>query len=180
MGLDLTGKTVLLVGAGRQIADKAEKLMTFGPELVCLDRLSEEALEVRPAFVVIGDLEQEEAEEYSSLCKTRGVPVNVVDRPELCTFFFPSLIQRGDLVISVSTGGKSPAAAACLRRQIETSIPDRTEDILDWLWQLRPAVRETISPEKRGAVLRETAARAFFHGRPLTQEEWEAVLDEVK
>lgn len=49
----------------------------------------------------------------------RGIFVNVADVPELCTFIVPAQMRQGDLTIAVSTGGRSPAAAASIRRKLE-------------------------------------------------------------
>lgn len=163
LSIDLTGRTVLLVGSGPQIRDKYEKLLPFGAELRQVETLSEGDLSPSPAFVVAGDLEKSEAARVSALCQSKGIPVNVVDQPELCSFYFPALIARGSLTVSVSSGGKSPAAAAHLRRTIEAVLPDRTEEILDWLASLRGRV-----PRR---VLTQAAAKAFGLGRPLSEQE---------
>jgi len=52
-------------------------------------------------------------------CETRGIPVNVVDQPELCTVIFPSLIRRGFITVAVSTAGQAPFLTRELRRRIE-------------------------------------------------------------
>ncbi len=48
-----------------------------------------------------------------------GIPVNIVDDPARCDFILPSVVERGDLLIAVSTGGKSPALAKKLRKELE-------------------------------------------------------------
>lgn len=51
--------------------------------------------------------------------QSRGVLCNIVDVPDLCDFFYPSVVRRGDLQIAVSTAGKSPSLAQTIRRQLE-------------------------------------------------------------
>ena len=53
----------------------------------------------------------------------RGVLLNVVDQPEHCSFYVPSSVRRGELMLTVSTGGQLPALAKRLRRQLEEEFP---------------------------------------------------------
>ena len=164
MSVDLTEKTVFLVGNGRQTGEKKEKLRPFGAQLWEFPTLTAAELVEAPAFVVVGDLEYAEKARISALCRERSIPVNVVDVPELCSFFFPAMTVRGELTVSVSTGGRSPAAAASLRRRLEAQLPDNTEEILDWLGENRRRFREM-------GIARRAAEEALSLDRPLTEDE---------
>jgi precorrin-2 dehydrogenase/sirohydrochlorin ferrochelatase len=66
-----------------------------------------------------------------------GVPLNVVDRPEWCSFIVPSVLRRGALAVAVSTGGGSPALARRVRQDIERQLGPEYERALDVLARLR-------------------------------------------
>lgn len=170
MCMDLRGRSVLLIGSGSQIADKQEKLRPFGAELVCGD---ERMLDDQFAFVVVGDVDRNTASRISARCRELGIPLNVVDDPENSSFFFPSLITRGDLTVSVSTGGKVPGAAAYLASRISDMLPVRAGEIVAWLHALRAALYRRHPKSEARRILRESTARAFTLGRPLTEEEME-------
>ena len=168
--MNITGKLVILVGNGPQIKEKRERLMVFDPEFVSLDTLMEKDLEASPAMVVVGDLNRVEAERIYKLCVAYHIPVNVVDVPEFCTFYFPAMITRGPLTVAISTSGSSPAAAALLRRRMEKVLPDRTEEILDWIGENRKEFRQL-------GIMKVVVERAFDVGRPLTQEEISDIIE---
>lgn len=68
------------------------------------------------------------------------VPINVVDRPELSTFIFPAIIDRGDVVVAVGTGGTSPVLARRLRERIEAVLPARIGDFAALMGRFRSRV----------------------------------------
>lgn len=70
----------------------------------------------------------------------RGIPVNVVDDVPRCTFIAPSIVRRGDLLVAISTGGKSPALAVRLRERLERELGDEYAVMLALLGDLRDAV----------------------------------------
>lgn len=87
------------------------------------------------AFAATGDraVNRSVAEDARHL----GIPVCVADAPEEGTFTSPSAVRRGDLLITVSTGGKSPALARRIRRKLETQYGPEYADIVDFLGHLR-------------------------------------------
>jgi precorrin-2 dehydrogenase/sirohydrochlorin ferrochelatase len=88
--------------------------------------------------------------------RSARVPVNVVDRPPLCDFTTPAVIDRGEVVAAVGTGGASPMLATLLRNTIETRIPEGTGRIAALFRRMQDEVREAL-PElpRRRAFLRQ-------------------------
>lgn len=84
----------------------------------------------------------------SKLCQKKGVPVNVVDRKEWCTFIFPALLREGDLLVAVSSGGKSPAAAAYLKEKLRKAIPAYYGGLVKKLGEYRDYITERVGTAK--------------------------------
>ena len=186
---DLAGRKVLICGSGSAALEKIRKLQPFGPDITVISReIPKKAEETeylhwirrgfepgdlagRPAFVIAAE-NREENSRICSLCRKAGIPVNAADQPEECDFYFPALVQAGDLTVGISTAGKAPAAAAALRQELEEQLPDDTEEIISWLEALRQQVRrKTEDSGLRRSFLRKAAQAAFAKGRPLDVEE---------
>lgn len=89
----------------------------------------------------------------------RGLFINAVDDPPNCTFFVPSFVKKGDLILALSTGGASPAMAARLRRELEGHIPGNIEELLAALREARRILQEGrefagLPAPARGSLLR--------------------------
>jgi len=139
MFLKLDGRNVLLVGAGRVGEPKIGALLETGARIrvVSLDatptvrewaRAGKIELELRhfePAdlngvfLVVVATNSRRLNETIYQEAQQRGILCNVVDVPDLCDFYYPSVVRRGDLQIAVSTAGQSPSLAQKIRQQLE-------------------------------------------------------------
>lgn len=82
-----------------------------------------------------------------------GCLVNVVDDPGHCNFYVPAIVRRGELTISISTGGNSPALARCLRETLEMQFDAGYGPYLSLLGELRPLVQDRIAESARRKTL---------------------------
>ncbi|MBP1995942.1 precorrin-2 dehydrogenase/sirohydrochlorin ferrochelatase family protein [Paenibacillus eucommiae] len=73
-----------------------------------------------------------------------GIWVNVVDQPELSSFIVPSVVRRGKLTLSVSTGGASPGTARRIAAELESAYGQEYEIYLDFLSEMRLKVQDTV------------------------------------
>ena len=189
----LAGRQVLICGGGSEALAKIEKLRPFGAELhIFSAHLCREILDMkditaegralaaedlhRPAFVVAAE-DPEENRRIAALCREKNIPVNAVDQPELCDFYFPACFTAGELSVGVSSSGVSPTAAVALRDRFRDSLPEHAVEILDSLPEARQWLRSRCSgKEELHRALRCAAEAAFEKDRPLTETELEACL----
>lgn len=75
------------------------------------------------------------------LAKSRNIPVNVADTPDLCDFYLGSVVKKGQLKIGISTNGKSPTFAKRFRQVLEEVLPDETNDLLENLRTIRDRLK---------------------------------------
>jgi len=93
-------------------------------------------------FAIIACRMDSRIEEAVTLARQFGVPINVVDHPELCDFIVPSILDRGEIVAGVATGGSAPVLAKSVRAKLETLMPQRIGELARFARELRPAVYE--------------------------------------
>ena len=97
-------------------------------------------------LVFIADLSTEDAQVIAERAHAAGALVNVEDRTPLCDFHVPAIVQRGDLLLSVSTGGKSPALARRLKLALAELFPQAWTERLEQLAGLRQELRAQGAP----------------------------------
>ena len=139
----LAGRRVVIVGLGEHAEGKA-RLFVGSPAQV--ERV-EDGRALDPdtyrgavlAFIASGDAPFDEL--AAQAAREAGVPVNVVDRPPLCDFFTPALVDRGQVVAAVGTGGASPVLAQVLKQELEASIPEGAGRLAALLQDFRKAMQ---------------------------------------
>ena len=114
-----------------------------------LCRRAYQSADVEGAFLVIGATDDEGLnQQISSDAALTNTLCNIADRPEVCNFILPSIIQRGDLVITISTSGKSPALAKQLRQKLETQFGKEYAEFLLLMGAIRKKLlRQAHAPE---------------------------------
>lgn len=114
-------------------------------------------------MVIVATSSSELRKKIYRLARQRGVLCNVVDVPELCDFYYPALVRRGELQIAVSTGGKSPALAQRLRKELEAKFGPEYGDWLAELGVARKRIRaKTARRTSQKAQLHEVASEESF------------------
>ena len=158
--MDISRRRCLIVGGGQVAERKAERLLACGarvevvsreltPRLAALHgegQIVHHADEYHPAllagaFLVIGATNDEAVNERVSRdARGLGIPVNIVDDPKRCDFILPSVLERGELTIAVSTGGRSPALARKIRMALEAEYGPEYAVLTDLLGRVRETV----------------------------------------
>ncbi len=151
-----------LIGRGEALL-RRQKLLAeagFRPSLLRPDAKGPE-FDGLTALFVAGYCEDISAR-LAAAARACGLLVNVEDRPELCDFHVPAVVRRGDLLISVSTSGKSPGLAKLVRHWLERRLGPEWSDQLREASTLRAQWRRSgLSPSE---VSQKTAALAAARG----------------
>jgi uroporphyrin-III C-methyltransferase/precorrin-2 dehydrogenase/sirohydrochlorin ferrochelatase len=169
--MDLLDQQVLIVGGGAVAARKAKLLARAGARILIAARETGDEINemIRDGRVVLiagvyrPDLMKSVRLVFAATsdrvlnrrvfhdAERFGVPVNVVDDPELCRFISPAVIDRSPVQVAVSSGGASPVLARHIRTWIEAILPDGIGRIASVAGKLRDEVRLNLSPDKRRA-----------------------------
>ncbi|MBQ3615704.1 MAG: bifunctional precorrin-2 dehydrogenase/sirohydrochlorin ferrochelatase, partial [Anaerotignum sp.] len=156
--MEIKDKECLVVGGGMVALRKIEKLLPFGvkitvvspvfcseiEELEGIDRICRrfEREDIEGKMFVIGATDNEAVNrDISVLCREKNIPVNIVDDPKKCTFFFPALVKQGEFVAGFSSGGGSPLAAQYIRKKVEDALPVGFDKVVDILASVREQVK---------------------------------------
>jgi precorrin-2 dehydrogenase/sirohydrochlorin ferrochelatase len=166
--LDIQNRPCLVVGGGAVGTRKVNTLLKCGAKVTVVSReVSPRVAELARAgsivvekrdyrsadldgkVLVIGATNDERLNRRISRdAQSRQVPCNIVDRPEVCSFILPAIVQRGDLMITISTSGKSPALAKNLRKRLERQFGDEYAQMLKLMGAVRrKLLRQEHAPE---------------------------------
>lgn len=156
INLNLEGRSCLVVGAGSIGLRKTEQLLAAGAivTVVALEVVSDFAglpVTVHQRAFELTDLDGQRLvitatgnRELDQLiydtCEERGVWINSADDPDRCAFTLPAVVRRGDLMVTVSTGGNSPALSSWMRQKLEALVGPEFEEVVNELAQERELI----------------------------------------
>ncbi|MEK9724483.1 MAG: NAD(P)-dependent oxidoreductase [Rhodospirillaceae bacterium] len=162
--IDIRNQDVLVVGEGHLAARKARVALRAGAKVRLLtsdaagldDVIADDNCRlltgaftpehlrgVRLAFAATAD--EDLAHRVSRAAREAGIPVNVADRTALCSFIMPATVNRGPIVVAVSTGGDAPILTRTLRARLETLLPADLSDVADFDQGRRGKVTEALA-----------------------------------
>jgi precorrin-2 dehydrogenase/sirohydrochlorin ferrochelatase len=173
VNLILRGKRCLVVGGGPVAARKAAGLVACGAEVHVIAASAGPELAALPVVIEERPYRSGDLAGYRLVmaatddplvnraifeeAEAAGTWVNSADDPASCTFTLPSVIRRGPLMVTVSTGGRSPALASWLKRRLEEQLGPEYQVLVDLLAAAREDIRAA--------------------GRSTEEADWQSVLD---
>jgi precorrin-2 dehydrogenase/sirohydrochlorin ferrochelatase len=183
MFVKLDGRHVLVVGAGQVGEPKIRGLLPTGAKIRVVAHKASEAvrewarigqivLEERDfvlsdldnAFLVVVATSSRDLNEFVfGEAQSRRILCNVVDAPEQCDFYYPAVVQRGDLQIAVSTSGQSPSLAQKIRQQLERQFgPGYAQWVAELGETRRKVLASHLDSERKRDLLQSLASIEAF------------------
>ena len=195
--MELSKQPVLLVGGGEVAERKLDLLLKANAKLTIVspeftDYISElinnnqnitaissdykkEHMKNSFAFVIAATNDESLNEQIAKQANSQGILVNVVDKPNICDFIFPSILERGAITLAVSTGGSSPVLARLLRTKLETMIPGAYGRLAKIISENRIPVRKKLINSKSNRIFWEEMLNGNFAELVLSGQDDEAV-----
>ncbi|MGL5312757.1 MAG: precorrin-2 dehydrogenase/sirohydrochlorin ferrochelatase family protein [Peptostreptococcaceae bacterium] len=158
INLEIKDLEITIIGGGEVAYRKCKNFLDFGKKVrvvskdfiemfveiennveLIKDGYKEEY--IKSSFIVVAATNNKEINNKIGIyCRNSGKLVNVVDDIKLSNYTVPSYVKRGDLLISISTGGKSPSLSSKIKREIEDKYDDSYEEYINLLGEIRQNV----------------------------------------
>jgi precorrin-2 dehydrogenase/sirohydrochlorin ferrochelatase len=145
--VSLAGRRVIIVGMGREAQEKAALFVGSPATLV---RLPADAAALRPetyagaAIVFIADQDWDWSTRARAAAKAAGALVNVVDKPALCDFYTPAIVDRGPVVGAIGSTGSAPGLARRLKTELNSRWPEGLGRVAAMIGGIKAAARAAL------------------------------------
>ncbi len=173
INIDIRNRPCTVIGGGRVALRKVKGLLACGATVTLISPAANRELETLAAqgqiiwhdrgykygdlagsFLVIAATDDEAVQEQVYAEAEKGnLLLNVADVPKWCNFILPATVRQGDLAISISTAGKSPALAKRLRQELEKSFGPEYNLALELMGSLRPVVLALGLPHEKNKII---------------------------
>ena len=166
INLKIDDMKIVIIGGGKVAYRKCMNFLAFNKKVLVVSKEFVKEFEeikeqveivkgaynekyIKDAFVVVAATNNKEVNhQIGTYCRQHNKLVNVVDDKELSNFTVPSFVKRGDLLLSISTGGKSPSLSRKIRKDLEEVYDDSYEEYVKLLGQAREMIIENTSDIK--------------------------------
>lgn len=184
--IELKNKNCLVIGGGKVALRKIKVLLDYGANVVAIAPTWEEELlkleqensrftritekfqesyffyngneEIVYSLIVAATNDRVLNEKVAKYSQQLKIPVNVVDNKNLCTFFFPAVVQKDPVSVGISTSGQSPIAASFLKKEIERLLDDSFLELVSELTKLKEELKQKdLSESERRIQLKQYA-----------------------
>ena len=180
--LDLKDRQCLVIGGGSVASRKIKNLLTANAKITVIspqvsDELKQlasknkilviereyQTSDIAVAFLIVAATDDSEVNtQVAEQAHNANIMVNVADNAELCSFIFPSILDRSPVTIAVSTGGASPVLARQLRMKLETLIPSACGRLAGITEEYREKVKQHFPEQKQRKAFWENALKGTF------------------
>ena len=130
--IDMTSQKIALIGEGEAFDRRHAMIKSAGGDDILINPKNIEDITAGSLLFIAG-LSLEEARQMAEAARAVGALVNTEDVPPLCDFHMPAQMRRGDVLFTVSTGGRSPALSKLLRQDLEKTYGSEWGAHLDLL-----------------------------------------------
>ena len=180
INLKIDDMKIVIIGGGKVAYRKCMNFLAFNKKVLVVSKEFVKEFEeikeqveivkgaynekyIKDAFVVVAATNNKEVNhQIGTYCRQHNKLVNVVDDKDLSNFTVPSFVKRGDLLLSVSTGGKSPSLSSKIRKDLEEVYDDSYEEYVKLLGEARDNIIENTSDIKeRRKKLKELVDLSF-------------------
>ena len=153
----------------RKFSPNVENLINKNKLKKIKSNLDISALDSNYSLIIAATNNKQINKKLFNFANKNNILINVVDQPDLCTCTFGSIVERGDLVVAISTGGNAPVFARNLREKFETLLPQSTKQLIDFSASIREKVMNSFSQFNKRRIFWELFFDAFAAKKNITK-----------
>ena len=153
----------------RKFSPNVENLINKNKLKKIKSNLDISALDSNYSLIIAATDNKQINKKLFNFANKNNILINVVDQPDLCTCTFGSIVERGDLVVAISTGGNAPVFARNLREKFETLLPQSTKQLIDFSASIREKVMNSFSQFNKRRIFWELFFDAFAVKKNITK-----------